>query len=120
MRKSITRLQDVSQYLGPSVRWIGHNSDLVRKFGVPRYSFAASVPLSLGIVAAMTSNNTRLGYMCFITIGRLVSFMDRCGASIVFEVIWYEPIKFGDETSTTYLKSISLKDCGDKYSQGKV
>ena len=46
---------------------------------------------------------------------RRISFMDRCGASLVSEVTWHEPHKFGDETSTTYLKSVSLKDGGDKH-----
>lgn len=41
--------------------------------------------------------------------------MDRCGASLVSEVTWHEPHKVGDERSTTYLKSVSLKDGGDKH-----
>ena len=47
----------------------------------------------------------------------IVSFMDRCGSSIVSEVTWHEPLKFGDETSNKYLKTISLKDRGDRHEE---
>ena len=44
-----------------------------------------------------------------------ISFMDPCGNSVISEVTWHEPLKFGDKTSATYLKSISLKGVADSY-----
>ena len=46
-----------------------------------------------------------------------VSFVDSCGASIVSEVTWHEPLKFADETSNAYLKSISLKGRSDRHKE---
>ena len=43
--------------------------------------------------------------------------MDRSGSSIVSEVTWHEPLKFGDETLNKYLKTISLKDRGDRHEE---
>ena len=53
----------------------------------------------------------------WLSIDRPVSFRDRCGASTVSEVTWHEPLKFVDETSNTYLKSISLKDRGERHQE---
>ena len=41
--------------------------------------------------------------------------MDQCGDSIVSEVTWHEPLKFGDETSAIYLESITLKGVTDNH-----
>ena len=41
--------------------------------------------------------------------------MDQCGDSVVSEVIWHEPLKFGDETLPIYLNSINMKCFTDNY-----
>lgn len=48
-----------------------------------------------------------------------ISFIDQCGDSVVSEVAWHEPLKFGDERSATYQKSISLKGVTDNH-DGKL
>ena len=47
-----------------------------------------------------------------------ISFRDPCGASVVSEVKWHEPLKLGDNTAATYLKSTGLKGVANDPEKG--
>ena len=46
-----------------------------------------------------------------------VSFKDGCGDTIVSEVTWHDPLKFGDETWTIDPRSMGSKDIKDKHEE---
>lgn len=50
----------------------------------------------------------------WLSTNKSVEFKDTCKNETVSEVTWHDPIKFGDETWTTYLRSRSLEDSEDK------
>lgn len=47
-----------------------------------------------------------------------ISFRDPCGASVVSEVDWHEPLKLGDNTAATYLKSTALEGVANDHEKG--
>ena len=49
-----------------------------------------------------------------------VSFKDTCGDTIVSNVTWDDPLNFGDERWTTYLRSMSLEDSEDRNEENRM
>lgn len=51
----------------------------------------------------------------WLSTNRRISFMDPCGASIISEDTWHEPIKFGGENQASYVESVDSKSLDDEY-----